>query len=152
MPLRRKAAGSTNTPSSPAPPGRRQANCSLMCITFQDFQGEFLVFKDEYAPDRLYFFRALHGIRPPAAACFPQSTEVPRRKSLAAGCRYSRLDRRCCSSRLGFRCSYRAPRMAVNRRDALVVLSERLHIRLRISSGISYPSHHNGLRVLRSFS
>lgn len=35
-----------------------------MCITFQDFQGEFLVFKDEYAPDRLYFFRALHGIRP----------------------------------------------------------------------------------------
>ena len=64
MPLRRKAAGSTNTPSSPAPPGRRQANCSLMCITFQDFQGEFLVFKDEYAPDRLYFFRALHWVTP----------------------------------------------------------------------------------------
>ncbi len=41
--------------------------------------------------------------------------------------------------------------MAVNSRDALVVLSECLHIRLRISSGIRDQSHHNGLRVLRGF-
>lgn len=41
--------------------------------------------------------------------------------------------------------------MAVNRREALAVLSERLPIRSRISSGIRDPSHHNGLRVLRGF-